>query len=280
MSLESRRTKLACGVLILFTAAASLFLPLLGRPAAAQREQPSARFEDTRKLLLALEDVKSDRETLALLFRTGDERIEDLIKALNDSDRRVSLRAQIVIRYLGNEAGMKALVEWYSKRARIDTSGPVPLPLRKWDYTYIETNYLHTPPSWDMLSERYVYALALDDSPKAKELLSEVIKRTGNLDDGSTVVRGIKLIQADQPAKLIMGDKDLGKLVLKNAFFVSPIDRKYTSAGLLGLNGAMDKALVGVYINRGPLAEEWYHVVIRKCDQGWKFFSITQIAVS
>ena len=136
---------------------------------------------------------------------------------------------------------------------------------------YIETNYTRTPPSWDLLSERYVYALALDDSSKAKELLSGVIKRTGNLDDGSTVVRAINLVQANQPAKLLTGPKDPGKLVLHNAFFVSPIDRKFTSARLLALNGAADKALIEVYINRGRLAEEWYHVVIRECDQGWTF---------
>ncbi len=280
MLLESRRTKMAWPISSLFMAVALLFLPPLSGPAVAQMEQPSASFEDTRKLLLALEDVKNDRQTLALLFRTGNERIEDLIKALNDPDRRVSLRGQIVIRYLGNEAGMKALVESYSKRPQIETSGPVPLPLKKWDYTYIETNYTRTPPSWDMLSERYIYALALDDSPKAKELLSDVIKRTGNLDAGSTVLRAVKLVQANQPAKVLTGDRDLGKLVLQNAFFVSPIDRNYTSARLLAVNGATDKALVEVYINRGPLAEEWYHVVIRRCEQGWKFFSITQVAQS
>jgi hypothetical protein len=109
---------------------------------------------------------------------------------------------------------------------------------------------------------------------------SEVIKRTGNLDDDSAVLRAVKLVQANQPAKVLTGEKDPGNLVLQNAFFVSPIDRKYTSARLLALNGAVDKALVEVYINRGPLAEEWYHVVIRKCARGWKFFSITQVAQS
>ncbi|MCA1607614.1 MAG: hypothetical protein LC775_19590, partial [Acidobacteria bacterium] len=74
--------------------------------------------------------------------------------------------------------------------------------------------------------------------------------------------------------------KELGKEVLNNAFFVAQEDRKYTSARVLALNSAKKKALVEVYINRGTLAEEWYHVVLRRCDQGWKFVSITPVAVS
>jgi ribosomal protein S10 len=255
-------------------------LLILSGVAAAQVKPSSASFEEVRGRLLALEDIKDSRQTLAFLFRTGDERIEDLIKALDDPDKRVSLRAQIVIRYLGNENGMKALVESYRKRKQIEISGPVPLPLNNWDYTYIQANYAQTPPLWDMLSERYIYALALDDSQRAKQTLSEIMKNAGNLNEGATIDRAIKLLGANQPEKLLTGDNDLGKLVLQNAFFVAPIDRKYTSARLLGLNGTKDKALVEIYINRGPLAEEWYHIVIKKSGQSWKFFSITQIAVS
>lgn len=278
--LERQRISMANKMFNLFTWAVLLLSLLLSGIAASQKENPSTNFEKTRKLLLDLDDIKSDRETLAMLFHTGDERIEHLIKALDDPDERIRLRAQVIIRYLGNETGMRALVESYEKRKETVISGPVPLPLNNWDYTYIETNYVHTPASWDMLSERYIYALALDDSQTAKTKLKEVIKAAENLAAASTIKRAIKLIQENPPDKLLTVQKDIGKTVLQNAFFVESTDRKYTSARLLAFNGVKDKALVELYINRGVLAEEWYHVVISNRGQGWKFFSITQVAVS
>src|SRR3989442_9037930 len=71
-------------------------------------------YEDTRKLLTSFRNVKDDSHVLAALFKNGDARIDDLIEALHDPDKNISLRAQIVIRYLGNETGMKALENWYS----------------------------------------------------------------------------------------------------------------------------------------------------------------------
>ncbi len=107
-----------------------------------------------------------------------------------------------------------------------------------------------------------------------------MVKSATGIDESTFVGYAIKRIKTARPRDLITGEKDLAKLVLDNAFFVAPEDHKYASARLLGLNGNKNKALVEVYINRGRLAEEWYHVVIRKCGQGWKFFSITQVAVS
>ena len=98
-------------------------------------------------------------------------------------------------------------------------------------------------------------------------------------DAGTTAGEALKRVKAGYPETLI-GDGDLAQLVLQNSFFIDPGSRRYTSARLLGLNGTKDKALVEVYVNRGPLAEEWYHVVISKSGRAWKFFSIIQIAVS
>jgi hypothetical protein len=131
-----------------------------------------------------------------------------------------------------------------------------------------------------MLSERYIYALALEDSPRAKEVLNKVIGSATNLGEGSIVGRAIELVQANQPSKLFTGTKDLAELVLQNAFFIAPSDMKHTSAKVLALNATNDKALVEVYINRGTLAEEWYHAIIMKSGQQWKFFSITQVSMS
>jgi hypothetical protein len=79
--------------------------------------------------------------------------------------------------------------------------------------------------------------------------------------------------------RLVRGE-DLAKGVLNNVFFVSAEDRKYTSAKLIGFNQKRDKAIIEIYINRGPLSEEWYHVVVRILGRTWRYLSITQIAVS
>lgn len=237
---------------------------------------------DTRRLLLGLDDIKNDRETLASLFRVGDYRIEDLIAALDDSDDSVSLRAQTVIRYLGNPKGMKALTEWYDKQSgEYVLAGPVPTPLSEWDYKFINMNFVGKPPAtWRELGIHYLYALALDSSDQSKLTLHEMIKSAGEVGDSMFVGRAIRLIQIREDVSPIRGDKNVAELVLKNAFFISSEDHKYATAKLIGLNGNMDKALIEIHIKRALLAEEWYHVVIIKSGEGWRFLSVTQVVVS
>ena len=242
--------------------------------------QSQKTYQNTLKLLSEMNDQISSSDKLAKLFRVGDERIADLLKALDDPNPDISRRAQIVIRYLGNNTGVKGLFEWYDKQKQFPVAGPIPLPLTEWDYKVIHAQYINEPPEKWERSESYIYALALDGSPKAKEALEKMIKIAGNLDEATVANRAVKRVQASRPARILTSKQDLAELARDNAFFVSPDDRKYTSARLLALNGAKDKALVEVYINRGVLSEEWYHVVIQNGEQGWQFFSITQVAVS
>lgn len=257
---------------------AILFISLLMAKNAVAVQKVRANV-DTRELLTELKSLKSDREVLAILFKSGDERISDLIQALDDRDRTISLRAQIVIRYLGNETGMKALESWYKKQTEIVIAGPVPLPLRECDYEFMRADYINKP-SIKWVSDKYIYALALDGSARAKNSLNEMMKRAGSIDDSTEGGRALRRVFASTPGRLLTEQPDLAKMVLANAFFILPSDRAYTSSRLLTLNAARDKAVVEVYINRGPLAEEWYHVVISKQGRNWKFFSITQVAVS
>jgi hypothetical protein len=258
---------------------AALFMGVTLAAQVGTFQDPRTHVE-TRKLLSSLGDVKNDREALAALFKKGYDRIDDLIEALHDPDREIGLRAQIVIRYLGNETGMKALENWYSKQDEIPISGPIPLPLTERDYKFINDQFVTKPTVTWGSAEKYIYALALDRSPRARAVLKEVMKREGTTDDGSAAGHALRRVKVSHPEKMLTGRSGLAKLVLRNAFFISPISRPYTSARLLGLNARKDKALVEVYINPGPLAEEWYHVVISKHGRGWKFFSITQVAVS
>ena len=239
-------------------------------------------YRDTHKLLDAMADVRSDNDKLAALFKVGDERIRDLVNALNDPARDISLRAQIVIRYLGNLEGMQKLTEWYSKQPnQYPVAGPIPLPLSSWDHKFINLNLIgKAPNTWGDRGVQYIYALALDDAQESKTALDTMIKGATDLNERTFVWNALKQVQQVQSNKLLLTGKDLPELVVEHAFFMSRQDHKQASARLLGLNGTNDKALVEVYISRGRLAEEWYHVVLRKSGDSWEFFSITRVAVS
>ena len=259
---------------------ATLLVSLMLVTTAFASPRVRSRQAYIRKLLTSLQSVKDDREALATLFKMGDERIAELIEALHDPDRNLRLRAQIVIRYLGNETGMNALEDWYRKQPEVLTSGPIPLPLRDRDYEFIKNQYLNKPAAAWAGADQFIYALALDGSLRAKALLHELKNSAGTIDDSTVGGRAIRLTKEGDAARVLMRKGDLAKLVSENAFFIAAEDRPFTSAKLLGFNGAKDKALIEMYINRGRLAEEWYHIVLSKHGQGWKFFSITQVAVS
>lgn len=239
-------------------------------------------YESTRKLLSQMRDPLLDSDKLALLFRIGDKRVGDLIQALGDPDKDISLRAQVVLRYLGNDSGMKALRGWYGTQKReYPIAGPVPLPLSDWDFEFIRSNILNDPPqTWGGQAVQYIYALAFDDSQKAKAVLNEIVKKAEQLDESTFVKHAIKGIQGKRREKPIAKQKDVAKVVRDNAFFVLSVDRRFMSVRLLGFNGDKNKAIVEVHINRGSLAEEWYHVVMSKSKSCWKFVAIDPLAIS
>jgi hypothetical protein len=249
---------------------------------AVESHSFSKTYKDTRKLLSEMQDRHLDSDKLAVLFRIGDESVADLIRALDDSDPDISLRAQVVLCYLGNESGMKALHEWYRRQKHeYRIAGPVPPPLSDWDYDFIKSSLLNEPPqTWRDRAVQYIYALALDYSPRAKAVLDEMVMIAEQLDESSFVKRALKRIEGTEPGRPLAEQKDLARLVRDNAFFVATEDRKYTSVRILGFNAVRDKALVEVHINRGPLAEEWYHVVMSKGECGWKFFAVDPVAIS
>ena len=258
--------KILPGVLIIFA--------LSGLDAAKGKSSQTCR--DTRNLLSNAEASPLNKEFIAL-FQTGDKCITDLVRALNDEDGEIRRKAQVVIRYLNNPEGVKALHEIYSKQKEITFSGPIPVPLTDWDYQFIKWLFIeHRQDDWGVLEFNYISALILDGSSRAKALLEEIEKARGF--DPTTVIYFAKDVK--QSLSLFPGETDLAKLVLNNSFFVTPEDRRYTTARLVALNGAKDKALVEVYINRGVLAEEWWHVVISKQSDGWRFTSFYQVAVS
>jgi hypothetical protein len=232
--------------------------------------KPSKTYAQTRKLLAGMDTINKGEEgnKLAKLFQIGDERIEDLITALGDKDEAISLHAQLVIRYLGNQQGMNALHESYRRGKEGRMTGPVPLPLTQWDFDFINKNNFGGASSFGI--SMYIDALTLDGSAEAAVTLDRLAERYGNLPEFS--FNEIRIAPGSE--------QELAQAVLQNAPFNKPEDKKYTTVRLLAYNGAKDKALIEIYVNRGVLMETWHHVVIRKSEQGWRFYSIKMVALS
>lgn len=158
-------------------------------------QQRSRSYRETRAMLRKLVSVQSDIDKLARLFRIGDRRISDLIQALDDADQNVSLRAQTVIRYLGTKEGMRALYEWYVRQQdKYEINGPVPVPLSEWDYDYIQQNFINrSVTTWRDVE--YIYALALDPSPKAKNVLAQLTEKANSRAESTFVGRAIESVR-------------------------------------------------------------------------------------
>jgi hypothetical protein len=250
---------------------------------AARGQSPGPDCQDVRGMLLSL-SKRGDtyRDLLPKLFLTGDRCMKDLIAALDDPEFDVNVAAQEIIRYTGNEKGVAALDAWNARnRKPYPVWGPIPVPISEFDYQMIEDNFAdRTAADLGLLGSRYLYALAIDDSPRAKSALDKARVKITSCEECVVSNRIIKLITSKYPFQTFKPTNDLPKAVLDNSFFISPDDKRQTTAKLLSFNASKDKALVELHINRGILAEEWYHVVIRKHKKGWSFFSITFIAVS
>jgi hypothetical protein len=245
---------------------------------ATSPSQPAGTYEDTYKLLLKMEDALTREVSLTKLFGVGDERIQDLIRALNEPNEAARRNAQIVIRYLGNDAGMKAVIESYRKSKAYSEVGPVPLPLSNWDYELIRNHYLTKARAWDQRATSYIYALALDESTDAVALLREWNKE---IEQGVIPYHyAMHQVKAIRPGAAILGDTDLAKLVADNAFFVNSDERRHISSKLMGFNHARNKALIKVNVGEEPLGTEQYHVVLQKRGEAWRFYSVTPISVS
>lgn len=235
-----------------------------------------------RELLVQYGNNRSETKALGILFNRADASVPELVHLLDDNDEEVSLAAQRVIRYSGNLESVAGLYAWYARRTRevgvISITGPIVLPLRDADYTYIG-KYLLMDEDGIFTAEEYLYALALDDSPSAKQMLARV-KQGASFRDSSFASHALRAIKTRKPGQVCRRAEDIPRWLPREAFFLSDQDRRYTTARILGYNGEGNKVLVEVYIGRGPLAEEWYNVVLRKGARGWRFVTIHQTGLS
>ncbi len=229
----------------------------------------SKTYKNTRKLLAKMDRTFFD-STLRKLFQIGDDRIDDLIKALDDTEDEVSINTQIVIRALGNEKGTKALYKWYEKGGRenkgfsIYLGSLTPLPLNEWEFNQID-NYLESKDSNKHLMNSLFYALILDETEKSDRYLQKLEKIGFGIEPEILQIK-----------KSFENGGDLPKAILKNAFFLTDEEKKYSTAKLMAYNKSKNKALIYVKRDFGALMEAWFHVVVIKSGDSWKFYSIAQ----
>jgi hypothetical protein len=87
------------------------FISLTGLTPQAQRKT----YARTRRLLLKVEQSPANK-ALKALFEHADERREDLIRAMYDPEHKVSLNAQLILKYLAGQQDIEAIEEWYAYR--------------------------------------------------------------------------------------------------------------------------------------------------------------------
>ncbi len=235
---------------------------LMGSGLAGAHTAPRGSSRPDIRKLLQKWDYPSADSALGKLFSIGDERMDELITALDDPDQEISGKAQRIIRLLGNSRGV-SVVHAKCLKGNCNITEVIPIPLDDWDYKVIEANLLR----WSNPYEKeYLIAATLDGSPRAIQYRDRILAKLGK-NAPSLPFENLR----DLPKK---GRTPEGA-VEKDLCFVWKDARKFTTTKFLAFNGAKDKALVEVYVNPGALMEEWYLVVLQKRDGGWKYFSIT-----
>src|SRR5271157_2786027 len=167
-----------------------------------------------RKLLLADDDA-----SMVKIFGQGDSLIPKLIVALDDPDEKVAIHAQFMLRLIGSEDGIQKLHEWYGrpKPGQIIANAPVPVPLREWDYEWIAAILEHKT---DYDVDDYFYALSIDQSIHAQDLLKKMIDVIHNRDSLSGYSQMVAELKHCSGCATVCAFSTPQKMVRKNAFFL------------------------------------------------------------
>jgi hypothetical protein len=78
---------------------------------AVTAQSQTKTYSKTRKLLLKMERGPANKQ-LKKLFEQADIRMPDLIQALDDKEKQVSINSQVIINYLAETEGLKAIDDW------------------------------------------------------------------------------------------------------------------------------------------------------------------------
>jgi hypothetical protein len=228
-----------------------------------------------RRLLLA-----DDFQFLGMgkLFSQGEAVVPRLVDALDDPDERVNQQAQLMLRLIGGERGIQGLHEWYERPRPLVKiiNGPVPVPLREWDYKQVEGILSRPPRAWREDAVNYIFALAIDGSLRARGLLrkmaasiSEEERTTGAFQALSDVERLGK-----EAAACRQGPPQVA--VRRGAFFLTGQERSAADIALLAYAGEKHHALVSVSQTFGST----FLVVLRRVGTCWEYQSIAHYSTN
>src|SRR5262245_28156786 len=94
-------------------------------PSASHPQVVTATYGKTRELLIKMERRAGNRQ-LKTLFEQADIRMPDLINALSDPEKQISINAQVIIKYLADPAGLRALDDWYKAQNKMGREFSMP----------------------------------------------------------------------------------------------------------------------------------------------------------
>jgi len=216
-----------------------------------------------------LDHFELSGRNLAKAFIFGNQHPDELVIALQDPNPHVQLNAQRLIRYLGDPEGMQALFASYESGGTNTFVGPVPAPLSEWDFTHLKKEVLCDRCQLRGSDVDYIYALAIDGSPKAQEMLSRIKSKTN-----------FPWLYGNQMTLEGSDDKEVLKNLVDRAFYLEDEDKKASTVRLLARTLDGRKALYEIHVNHGPLAEKWFHIVLKRDGASWKYLSVSLAAQS
>jgi hypothetical protein len=222
-----------------------------------------------RKLLLA-DDYDFDA-SIGKIFSQGESSIPRLVAALDDPDETVAIHAQFMLRLIGDENGIQSLHEWYERPRPVLSwvVGPVSTPVQEWDYRQIETILAHPWVEWRGDADSYFYALAIDRSKRAQELLKRMIDAVPK-DEGSSAFSEMAAdLRRCGDCATSCSSGTPQKMVRKNAFFLGPEEMKSTRVELLAYANGRNLALL-----RLSSPETTFLVVLKRHGACWEFQSV------
>jgi hypothetical protein len=246
--------------------AATVLLP----PALNGAESPKS----VRQRLLA---PGFESEGMTKIFALGSAAVPLLVEALDDPEREVSDKAQRMLRLIGDEAGIRALHDWYgTPRPETRVVGsPVAVPIQEWDFRQIERVLDEAPQSFAKTSESYLLALAIDGSPRAERALARAFEALGDRAHSITVVPPVMdhIAAGREQARACVPGKPEAFL-RGNSFFLSPEDQGDTTIRLLAQADEKKRALLAT----SQIFGGTYLIVLRNTGGCWRFLSVEHYA--
>ncbi|MGA3135379.1 MAG: hypothetical protein ABSC88_05220 [Terracidiphilus sp.] len=226
-------------------------------------------IDPSLRKLLSADDFDSP---MIKIFSQGDSIISKLVVALDDPDTNVAMHAQFMLLLLGDEHGIQSLHQWYDRPRPIlrIVNGPVPVPLSEWDFKQIEAILAHPSSEWKNEAENYFYALAIDRSTRAQELLKKMIEAIPVGDTSNAFAQMVTELKHCIGCATSCSFGTPQKMVQKNAFFFDSEEVKSMKIEVLGYANGNNLALLRL----SQIMGNTFLVVLKRQGTCWQFQSV------